>query len=79
MSPDDLAIIKRILQVSVISTIIGIPVALWAIKRWPNSALLPSLITTGLGFTIRMMMFSASTPVAVAQLTPIDQPQTALV
>lgn len=49
-------IIGLMLKLGVIGTVISIPIALWAIPKWPEKPIIPAIILTGVGLALKEYM-----------------------
>jgi hypothetical protein len=56
MTREQIDIIKLVLKVGVVATAVSIPLGLWAIPKWPDQPIIPTLILTGATFVVKQVM-----------------------
>jgi len=58
MSQENWDITKLLIKIGIVSSVFSIPVGIWAIKKWPDTPIIPAAILTALGLGIKEYMLS---------------------
>lgn len=58
MTQENWDITKLLIKIGVVSSVLSIPVGIWAIKKWPEKPIIPAAILTALGLAVKEVMIS---------------------
>ena len=67
MTEETKRLVFDLLKIGLVGTVIGIPLGVWAMKRWPDESWKTALLLTGVGFGVKEFMLHRRTDVADAE------------
>jgi len=73
MNQETKALVWDLLKVGLVGTAIGIPIGVWAMKRWPTQTWKTALLLTGVGFAVKEVMLHRAPVEAAAELAGADR------